>query len=98
MQTLRLWFLSTAIALDRLANALTNGSCDETLSSRAYRMRLLRQPAWGWTGNAIDTGARLLFRQQDHCHKAWLYESRRWNTQCTEDTAGRVLEHHMKEA
>jgi hypothetical protein len=95
MKALRLWFLSTAIALDRFANAVLNGSCDETLSSRAARMRDKQQPVWGWTADAIDAGARL-FGVADHCRKSLTYEAGRWNPACPVDTAGRPLTDHMK--
>lgn len=62
------------ISLDRLVNALLLGSIQETLSSRAYRMRVKGQPIWGWTANFID----LLFSplQRDHCHQSFLAEAR----------------------
>ena len=62
------------IWLDRLVNALLLGSIRETLSSRAYRMRVKGQPIWGWTANFID----LLFSplQRDHCHQSFLAEAR----------------------
>lgn len=95
-QALRLWILSVLIALDRLANTVINGSCDETLSSRAARMRAKPQPVWGWTANAIDVGARA-FGQRDHCSTALKYEAGRWNPNCDFDCAGRPLIDHMKE-
>ena len=62
------WLLQVLIALDQLANALIPGGwADETLSSRAHRMRQKRQRVWGWTGNAID---RLFFWQRNHCAQA----------------------------
>lgn len=65
------WLLQTLIALDQLANALLRGWSDETLSARAYRMRLKGQPVWGWTANAIDM---LFFWQRSHCKQAYLDE------------------------
>lgn len=56
--------LNIFIALDQLANVLLAGAPDETLSSRAHRMRAKGQPVWGWTANAID---RLFFWQDGHC-------------------------------
>lgn len=46
--------LNVLIALDQLANALLRGDPDETLSSRAHRMRMKGQPVWGWTASVID--------------------------------------------
>lgn len=48
---------------------------DESLSSRAHRMRTKGQRYWGWTANAID----LLFfwqRNPGHCERAYLNECR----------------------
>ena len=47
------YIINTLIALDQLANAVLNGDPDETLSSRAHRMRAKGQPVWGWTARAI---------------------------------------------
>lgn len=64
------WFLNLLIAIDQLINVVLNGDPDETLSSRAHRMREKGQPYWGWTANAIDL---LFFWQHQHCQQA--YES-----------------------
>ena len=62
------WLLQVLIALDQLANALIPGGwADETLSSRAHRMRVKAQPVWGWTARAIDA---LFFWQRAHCAQA----------------------------
>lgn len=68
------WFLQILIALDQLANALLGGYADETLSSRAHRMRQKGQPYWRWTAGFIDL---LFFWDRDHCRKAWESELRR---------------------
>lgn len=65
---MRAWLLQVLIALDQLANALIPGGwADETLSSRAHRMREKRQRVWGWTAGVID---RLFFWQRNHCAQA----------------------------
>lgn len=64
------YWLSVAIALDQLLNTLLAGAPDETLSSRAHRMRVKGHRYWGWTARAINL---LFFLQQDHCRQA--YES-----------------------
>lgn len=64
------WVLQVLIAIDQLANALLAGAPDETLSSRAHRMRVKGHRYWGWTARAINL---LFFLQQDHCRQA--YES-----------------------
>ena len=73
---MRVWFLNIAIAIDQLANAVLRGDPDETLSSRAYRMREKGQRYWGWLANAIDA---LFFWQRAprHCERAYLSEVER---------------------
>lgn len=63
-----------AIAVDQLANALLAGSCDETLSARAHRMREKGHRHWGWTAGAIDW---LFFWQTDHCRSSYESELQR---------------------
>jgi len=65
------WAFNVGIALDQLANTLLGGAPDETLSSRAHRMRAKGQPWWGWTANAIDL---LFFWQPGHCEAAYQSE------------------------
>lgn len=58
-----------AIAFDQLLNTLIPGGyADETLSSRAHRMREKKQRYWGWTANAIDW---LFFWQAAHCEQSY---------------------------
>ena len=52
------------LGLDRAVNVLLGGDAWETLSGRAYRMKLKRQPYWWWLADAIDA---LFFWQVDHC-------------------------------
>ncbi len=59
------------IALDQLANAIANGSPDETLSSRAHRARLAGKPGWRRVAGVID---RLFWWDKDHCRESWLAE------------------------
>lgn len=68
-------WLQIAIGFDQLANTLIPGGyADETLSSRAHRMREKKQRYWGWTANAIDA---MFFWQGDHCRKAYEDELKR---------------------
>lgn len=60
------------IAVDQFANTLLSGYADETLSSRAHRMREKGHRYWGWTAGAIDL---LFFFDPDHCRVS--YESER---------------------
>lgn len=57
-------FWTFLIWLDRCVNVLLGGLYEETLSGRAYRMKLKRQPYWWWTADLIDA---LFFWQTDHC-------------------------------
>ena len=66
--------LNVAIAVDQLANALLAGQPDETLSSRAHRMRVKGHRWWGWTADAIDL---IFFFDPHHCERAHLSELRR---------------------
>lgn len=59
------------IWLTQGGNVLLGGYADESMSSRAYRMKLKGHKYWGWTADAID---KLFFWQTDHCRNAWLQE------------------------
>ncbi len=62
------YFFNFGIALDQCINVLLAGDPDETLSSRAHRMRAQGQRYWGWTAGAID---RVFFWQRGHCAAAF---------------------------
>ena len=66
------YFLNLLIALDQLANVILRGAPDETLSSRAHRMRVKGQPVWGWIAGLIDVLA--LPWQDEHCAQAYQNE------------------------
>lgn len=68
------WLLMGLVLLDQAVNWLLGGSPDETLSSRAHRMREKGQPVWGWAADAIDW---LFFWETGHCRKAYESEVRR---------------------
>ena len=57
-------------------NAILRGSPDETLSSRAHRMRMKGQPVWGWTAGVIDV---LFWFDKDHCRTSWERECNELN-------------------
>ena len=65
------WF-NVAVAFDQLMNALFNGSCDETLSSRAYRLHIERSRSIPY--KLINL---LFFWQTDHCQEAYTSEIER---------------------
>ena len=65
------YFVKSLMWLDRVVNVMLGGSYNETLSSRAHRMRMKRQPYWGWTADAIDW---LFFWELDHCAAQWRRE------------------------
>lgn len=56
------------IAFDKGLNFMLNGDHNETLSSRAHRMAVKRQPYWFWTERFIDA---LFFWQPNHCLTAY---------------------------
>lgn len=69
---MKAWLIQVLIAFDQLVNALIPGGwADETLSSRAHRMREKNQRVWGWTAGAIDW---LFFWQVGHCEKSHIDE------------------------
>ena len=72
------YLLNHAIALDQWLNVLLRGDPDETLSSRAHRMRLKGHRWWGWTANAID---RVCFWEAGHCEASYRAEIDRLQSQ-----------------
>lgn len=66
------YWLNLAIAIDQFFNALFAGSCDETLSSRAYRLD--KERGRKWLRFLIDA---ILFFDKDHCHQSYLSEIER---------------------
>ncbi len=62
------YWLNLAIAIDQFFNALFGGACDETLSSRAHRLKIER----GRKIPSIFINV-LFFWQNDHCKES--YES-----------------------
>lgn len=63
----------TALAFDQLLNTLIGGMADETLSARAWRLRLISVP-WRVTRVVIDA---LFFLQDDHCKQSYFAEFER---------------------
>ena len=63
-----------AVALDQWLNTWIGGDPDETLSSRAHRLRCKGHKYWGWTAGAID---RLFFWQDGHCEASYRAEVER---------------------
>jgi hypothetical protein len=65
------WVYQVTIALDQLVNSIFNGSADETISSRCFRLNA-RNP-YKWMEKAVN----LLFQPfqgPDHCRRAYLKE------------------------
>ena len=62
------WF-HVAVAFDQLLNAIFGGKCDETLSSRAYRLHIERNRSIPY--RLINA---LFFFQEDHCKEAYQSE------------------------
>jgi len=65
--------LQVVIAIDQLLNTLCGGWCDETLSSRAWRLSGTSK-GWYWTRRVIDT---LFFWQDGHCEASYRSELER---------------------
>lgn len=66
------YWLNLAIAIDQLFNSLFAGSCDETLSSHAYRLDVERGRKW--PRFLIDA---LFFFDKDHCYQSYISEIER---------------------
>lgn len=64
---------NVAIAFDQLINTLLGAAPDETLSARAYRLRLVSTP-WRVAQVVIDA---LFFWQDEHCKAAYFAEYER---------------------
>lgn len=62
-----------AIAFDQWLNTRLGGKADETLSARAYRLRLV-SPAWHSAQIVIDV---LFFWQHEHCKQSYFAEFER---------------------
>ena len=62
-----------ALAIDQLANTLIGGMADETLSARAYRLRLV---SYGWHIAQVVIDA-LFFWQDEHCKQSYFAEFER---------------------
>lgn len=74
---IRHWFKQSMVAIDQLANALSGGWADETLSSRLWRKR--ERPGWKQARSCLDFLAARL-GDSDHCRTA--YESELKRLQC----------------
>lgn len=73
--TFKEWLMQIAIWFDQGVNVFFWGFADETLSARAFRLSRDRQR--DWPRKVIDGIFRTLFRQQNHCEKAYLSELNR---------------------
>lgn len=70
------YLLNNAIAGDRLANTLLNGSPDETLSARAYRTEQTGK-IFGRIFRPLIDAIFWIGGQREHCKKAYSAELRR---------------------
>lgn len=68
------YWLNLFVAIDQLLNALLGGSCDESLSSRAYRTDRDGKAFGKFFRPVIDT---IFFWQDRHCYQAYLAEVQR---------------------
>lgn len=62
------------IALDQLANTLIGGQPDETISAKAYRMRV-EKDSFGW--KSTEKLINFLFFDEKHCEKSAFSEKSR---------------------
>lgn len=65
---LKATLLAVPILLDCAANKFVGGSFNNTLSASAWRSR--EHKWWGWTHQAIDNVAEIVFQQKHHCEGA----------------------------
>ena len=65
-------YLQVLIALDQLVNTFFGGMADETMSSRAHRLKVERGRKWV---SVVING--LFFWQKDHCREAYESELKR---------------------
>ena len=70
------------IAFDQWLNVLLGGDPDESLSSRAHRMRLKKHKYWGWLANAIDG---LFFWEKNHCENSYISEIERFQSKAIKE-------------
>ena len=66
------WIFQILIGIDQLANTIAGGYADETLSSRAHRMRQKGQTYWRWTAEFID----MLFFWQEMLPSLMIFQTR----------------------
>ena len=73
------YWLNLLIAMDQLLNALLGGACDETLSSRTYRMARVKGGGWA----VFERFVNALFwcdvdeQGRRHCELSYLVEMTR---------------------
>lgn len=77
------WVFMRAVEVDRVFNFLLGGSAQETLSSRAHRMRLKGSAYWRGIAYCIDL---MFWWQVDaegrrHCKSSWQHEMLRLGRQ-----------------
>lgn len=76
MSKIKSYGYHVVIAIDQLANALTGGAADETISSRCYRGAILaKQPKKRW--RVMYGFINGLFFDRDHCKTAYESEIKR---------------------
>ena len=70
------YLINALLAADQLLNAVLGGACDETLSSRTYRMARIKGGAWAAFERLVNA---LFWRDVDdqgrrHCELSYLVE------------------------
>ena len=65
------WLYQVFIGLDQFVNTLLNGSADETISSRCYRLNHIKAYR---LGEIFVNALFFLFQGPDHCRNAYIKE------------------------
>lgn len=69
------YWMNNLIAIDQLANAILCGSCDETLSSRTYRMARIKGGNWAKFERLVNTLFWFdVIGDKRHCELSYLVE------------------------
>lgn len=71
------YFINILIALDQLGTSVVGGYPDETMSSYSYRLDQKGKRFGKLFRPVIDWAARVFFKQENHCMRAYAEEAQR---------------------
>ena len=74
---IKFWLKQNLIALDQQGNTILGGYADETLSSRAWRMQVQNKFFGKLFVPIIDTLARIIGGENNHCFESYMSEKER---------------------